>query len=106
MKRGMTRPLPLLVLALICLPLWAILELPGVLWALIVKSVLGIWILVMLKVATNRMILPGTVLSVVFFCLAWWFAPSLLMYVFGLLMFGSLVNTYKTVEQYFGGFRS
>ncbi len=106
MSTGMRRPLPFVVLALICLPLWAILELPGAYWALMIKSVLGIWILVMLKVATNRMILPGTLLSVIFFGLAWWFAPSLLMYVFGLLMFGSLVNTYKTVEQYFGGFRS
>ena len=100
----MSRPFPIVLLGFICLSILCVFELPESLWGLILKGFFVVFIVVLLKAAVNRMILPGTLISAVFFTLAWWSAPAWPMYLFGILMFGVLVMTYKTVETYFGGF--
>jgi hypothetical protein len=100
----MSRPFPIVLLGFICLSILCVFELPESLWGLILKGFFVVFIVVLLKAAVNRMILPGTLVSAVFFTLAWWFAPSWPMYLFGGLMLAVLAMTYKTVETYFGGF--
>jgi hypothetical protein len=100
----MSRPFPIVLLGFICLSILCVFELPESLWGLILKGLFVVFIVVLLKAAVNRMILPGTLISAVFFTLAWWFAPSWPMYLFGGLMLAVLAMTYKTVETYFGGF--
>ena len=101
----MARPFPLILLGLICVSIICVFELPASLWVLILKGFFGVFILVLLKVAVNKMILPGILFSTVFFSLAWWFSPDWPMYLFGILTLAGLVMTYKTVETYFGGFK-
>lgn len=102
----MSRALPILLIGVICLSLIPLFALPHHWWGMLVKSLFGLWVLVLLKVAYNKMILPGTLLSALFFSLTWWFAPSWLMFLFGLLMILSIYTTYRTVEIHLGGFKS
>ena len=99
----MNRVLPVVLLLFICLCIVLILALPGTLWGLILKGFFGLFVLVLFKVAYNKMVLPGTCLSAVFFVLAWWFAPSWWMYLFLALMLGALFVTCKTAETFYRG---
>ena len=82
----MNRLLPVALLLFICLCIVLILALPGTFWGLILKGFFGMCVLVLFKVAYNKMVLPGTCISAVFFTLAWWYAPSWPMYLFLVLM--------------------
>ncbi len=97
----MNRVLPVVLLAFICLCIVLVFESPGSLTGLIVKGFFGLCILVLLKVAYNKMVLPGTITGAVFFALAWWFAPSWLMYLFLVLTLGALFVTCKTAEIFY-----
>ncbi len=98
----MNRMLPIVLLAFICVCIVLVFELPGTLTGLIAKGFFGLGILVLLKVAYNKMVLPGTLLCTVFFALAWWFVPEWPMYLFLVLMFGALIVTVKTAENIYG----
>lgn len=94
----MNRTLPIVLQAFICVFVVLLLELPGTPVGLILKGFTGLCILVLFKVAYNKMVLPGTLLGTVFFALAWWFAPDWLMYLFIVLFLGNLIVTCKTAE--------
>lgn len=97
----MNRLLPVVLLLFICFCIVLILALPGTFWGLILKGFFGLCALVLFKVAYNKMVLPGTCISAVFFTLAWWYAPSWPMYLFLALMLGALVVTCKTAELFY-----
>ncbi len=98
----MNRMLPVVLVAFICVCIVMVFELPGTLMGLIAKGFFGLGILVLLKVAYNKMVLPGTFICAVFFALAWWFAPEWPMYLFLVLMLGALIVTIKTAENFYG----
>ncbi len=98
----MNRFLPVILLLFICVCIVPLFELPGSLTGLIVKGLFGFCVLLLLKVAYNKMVLPGTLIGTIFFALAWWYAPDWPMYIFLLLMLGALFVTMKTAETYYG----
>ena len=98
----MNRMLPVVLLAFICVCIVLVFVLPGTLTGLILKGFSGLCILVLLKVAYNKMVLPGTFICAVFFALAWWFAPAWPMYLFMVLMLGAVIVTIKTAENIYG----
>ena len=99
----MNRFLPVVLLLFICFCVLLVLALPETFWGLILKGFFGLCVLVLLKVAYNKMVLPGTCISAVFFTLAWWFAPAWPMYLFLVLMLGALFVTCKTAEIFYRG---
>lgn len=98
----MNRMLPVVLQAFICVFVVLLLELPGTPVVLVLKGFIGLCGLVLLKVAYNKMVLPGTVLGAVFFGLAWWFAPEWPMYLLTVLFLGNLIVTSKTAEAFYG----
>ena len=102
----MNRVMPIVLLAMICVCIVPLFELPGTLTGLIVKGFFGFCALVLLKVAYNKMVLPGTLIGTIFFALAWWFAPGWPMYLFLVLMLGALFTTMKTSEMFYGNSES
>lgn len=99
----MNRVLPVVLLAFICVCIIPLFELPGTLTGTVLKGFFGLCVLVLLKVAYNKMVLPGTFIGAVFFALAWWYVPSWPMYLFLVLMFGALFVTCKTAEVFSRG---
>lgn len=98
----MNRMLPIVLLAFICICVVLLFELSGSLTGLILKGIFGFCILILLKVAYNKMMLPGTLLCTVFFGLAWWYALEWPMYLFLVLMLGALFVTINTAGMFFG----
>ena len=98
----MNRMLPVVLLAFICVFVILLLELPATLTGLILRAFAGLCILVLLKVAYNKMVFPGTLLGTIFCGLAWWFAPEWPMYLFIALTLGNLIVTCKTAEAFSG----
>lgn len=97
----MNRTLPIVLQAFICFFVVLLLELPGTPVGLILKGFAGLCVLVLLKVAYNKMVFPGTLLGTIFCGLAWWFAPGWPMYVLILLFLGNLFLTCKTAEAFY-----
>ena len=97
----MNRMLPIVLQAFICVFVVLLLELPGTPAGSILKGFAGLCVLVLLKVAYNKMVLPGTLLGTVFCGLAWWFAPGWPMYLFMVLFLGNLFVTCKTAEAFY-----
>ena len=97
----MNRVLPVVLLAFICVCIVPLFELPGTLTGVALKGFFGLCVLVLLKVAYNKMVLPGTFIGAVFFALAWWFLPAWPTYLFLVLMLGALFVTCKTAEDFF-----
>lgn len=97
----MNRTLPIVLQAFICVFVVLFLESPGTPLGLILKGFTGLCVLILLKVAYNKMVFPGTLLGTVFCGLAWWFAPGWPMYLFIVLFLGNLLVTCKTAEVFY-----
>ena len=101
----MNRMLPIVLQMFICGCVVPIFVLPGTLFGLILKGIFGLCILILLRVAYNKMMLPGTFVGAVFFSLAIWFFPSWPMYLFLVAMLGIVFLTWKTAETFYGRIR-
>lgn len=93
--------LPLVLQAFLCVLVIVLLALPATPVGLLFMGLTGLCILVLLKVAYNKMVFPGTLLGTVFCGLAWWFAPQWPMYLFIVLTLGNLIVTCKTAEAFY-----
>ena len=98
----MNQTLPIVLQGFICVFVVLALQSPGTTAGMILKGFAGLCVLVLLKVAYNKMVLPGTLLGTVFCGLAWWFAPGWPMYLFIVLFLGNLFVTCKTAEAFYG----